>query len=71
MNEKTERNQRLYLYHLQHPTMSYAKIGKRFRHRWLSGKKKPLDASAVYRIIKREEGRLEIDSSASRKEKEE
>jgi len=48
--------------------MSYAKIGRVFRHKF-KGKMKSLDASAVYRIIKREERRLEIDSKESGKEK--
>ena len=68
MNEKTDRNQRLYQHHLRNPLMSYAKIGRVFRHKF-NGSMKPLDASAVYRIIKREEGRLEIDSGASGKDK--
>ena len=68
MNEKRDRNQRLYQHHLRNPLMSYAKIGRVFRHKF-KGKMKSLDASAVYRIIKREERRLEIDSKESGKEK--
>jgi len=64
MNEKTDRNQRLYQFHLQHPKMSYAKIGRVFRHKQ-NGSMKSLDASAVYRILKREEGRLESNSVKS------
>jgi len=44
--------------------MSYAKLGRIFTHK-LKGSMKALDASAVYRIIKREEQHLEIDSVAS------
>ncbi len=61
---KSDRNQRLYQYHLQHPKMSYAKLGRIFTHK-LNGSMKALDASAAYRIIKREEQRLESNPSAS------
>ncbi len=63
MEEKTERNKRLYQFHLQHPKMSYAKIGRIFKHKQ-NGSMQCLNASAVYRIIKREEGRLESNPGA-------
>ncbi|KKN21405.1 hypothetical protein LCGC14_0925900 [marine sediment metagenome] len=67
MDEKIDRNRRLFQYHLQHPRMSYAKLGRVFKHKQ-NGSMKPLNASAVYRIIKREKSRLESNPSASGKE---
>jgi hypothetical protein len=68
MNEKTDRNQRLYQFHLQHPRMSYSNLGRVFRHK-LGGTMKPLNASAVYRILKREKAQLELNPSVSEKER--
>ena len=64
MNEKVDRNKRLYQYHLQHPNMSYAKLGRVFKHKY-NGTIKALGASAVYRILRRETDRLEIDLRGS------
>ena len=52
--QKKDRNQRLYQYWLKNPNMGYSAIGRVFKHTW-NGQLVPLDASAVYRIIKREE----------------
>lgn len=58
MPEKTDRNKRLYLYHLRFPKISYAKLGKIFTHKDKnSSKTVPINASAIYRIIKREQCR--------------
>ncbi|MFA5300432.1 MAG: hypothetical protein WC389_19780 [Lutibacter sp.] len=51
---KIERNNRISAYKLQHPTMSYANIGRVFRH-IVNGKSVPLNASVIYRIINRKE----------------
>ena len=67
MIEKVDRNRRLYEYHLANPKMSYAKLGRVFKHK-RNGCMTPLNASAVYRIVKREEKRLDIDLVASGKE---
>ena len=56
MLEKVDRNRRLYEYHLTNPNMSYAKLGRVFKHK-CNGRMTPLNASAVYRIIKREESK--------------
>ncbi len=67
MLEKVERNRRLYEYHLQHPKMSYAKIGRVFKHKGkVNGKLTPSDASAVYRIICRERNRKPSVSDSGR-----
>lgn len=52
MEEKIDRNKRIRDYKLKHPNMSYAKIGRVFRH-IVNGKSIPLNASVVYRIINR------------------
>lgn len=67
MREKVNRNQRLYEFHLKHPNMSYATLGRIFKHKH-NGQMKPLDASAVCRILKREKQRLEIDCRGSQQD---
>jgi len=64
VKEKINRNQRLYQFHLQHPNISYTDLGRIFRHK-LNGTMKPLDASAVCRILARERKRLNSDSVRS------
>lgn len=67
MNEKVDRNKRLYQYHLLNPKMSYAKIGRIFKHQ-KDGALIPLDASAVYRIICRERAKIALELSPSKPE---
>ena len=65
MEEKIERNQRIYNFwkeeqkKIKNRRLSLAKIGARF-YRVVDGQRQPIDASAIYRIIKRYE-QLELD----------
>ena len=68
--ENIKRNQKIYEYwkETRPEKLSFAKIGKHFKHDF-NGKKVPLDASAVYRIIKRMQ-RKEINANILAKQAE-
>ncbi len=53
MEEKKERNQKLWEYHLKHPKTGCTKLGRIFSHRNKENKQVPLKPSTVWAILKR------------------